>query len=209
MRLAIDTASAACSVALFDGERLVAERHELIGRGHAERLMPMLAELLASVPDVVVRTILVDVGPGSFTGLRVGIAAARGLALAWRADIAGYAATAVIAAAAFATDPGLARIAVAIDAARGQVYVQCFDRTAGAQGDVQALTPAEAAQLLAGWPLAGTGAVLVQAHGDFSDLRLPEPVAASAARLLDPSSLDQAVRPLYVRPPDARLPATA
>ncbi len=206
MQLAIDTASAACSVALFDHGQLVAARHELIGRGHAERLMPMLADLLAAAPGAAVHSILVDVGPGSFTGLRVGIAAARGLALAWGADIAGYTATAVTAAAAFAADPGLVRVAVVIDAARGQVYVQCFDRDAGVQGDVQALVPEAAASALAGWPLAGTGAGLVAVHGAFDTL-LPLPVEAAAAVLLDGSMLDQAVRPLYVRPPDARLPA--
>ena len=83
MILAFDTSSAACTVALFDGDgACVARRDELIGRGHSERLVPMIAELLDG------RTadrILVGVGPGSFTGIRVAIAAAHGLAIGWDA----------------------------------------------------------------------------------------------------------------------------
>ena len=80
MLLAFDTSSAACTAALFEGGKCIARRDELIGRGHSERLVPMLAELLDG------RTadhILVGVGPGSFTGIRVGIAAAHGLAIGW------------------------------------------------------------------------------------------------------------------------------
>ena len=62
MILVIETASAACSVALIDGDRLVDERHELVGRGHAERLLPLVADLIGQTrPD----SVLVDLGPGS------------------------------------------------------------------------------------------------------------------------------------------------
>ena len=84
--LAIETATEACSVALFEDGQLRAHAHELVGRGHAERLIPMIGEL----PDRGrAETILVDCGPGSFTGVRVGLAAARGLGLAWAAPIHG------------------------------------------------------------------------------------------------------------------------
>ena len=76
--LVIETATAACSVALLDGDRVVAARHELVGRGHAERLVPMIGEVLAEAGQNRADLIQVDCGPGSFTGLRVGISAARG-----------------------------------------------------------------------------------------------------------------------------------
>jgi tRNA threonylcarbamoyladenosine biosynthesis protein TsaB len=86
MQLVIDSATAACSVALLgeDGEPL-AELHEVVGRGHAERLVPMIAELLDGRRPA---AILVDCGPGSFTGVRVGLAAAHGLAIGWRDPLA-------------------------------------------------------------------------------------------------------------------------
>src|SRR6476620_3241911 len=97
MLLVIDSATAACSAALIgpDGA-LVDQRHEIVGRGHAERLLPMVAELLGGrVPDA----ILVDCGPGSFTGVRVGLAAAHGLAIGWKVELAGCSSTALLAAA--------------------------------------------------------------------------------------------------------------
>ena len=97
VRLVIETASPACSIALIRGDALVAERHEVVGRGHAERLVPAIAELLAETearPD----TILVDCGPGSFTGVRVGLAAARALGFAWSARVHGCSSLALIAA---------------------------------------------------------------------------------------------------------------
>src|SRR5215212_7506018 len=105
MILVIDTATAACSVALVDGEMLVDERHERVGRGHAERLVPMIEALLAGRrPD----SILVDCGPGSFTGVRVGLAAAHGLAIGWQAPLAGYSSMAAIAAGAQSEEVAIA-----------------------------------------------------------------------------------------------------
>src|SRR3546814_17096977 len=78
MLLVIEGATAACSVALIDGERLVGERHEVVGRGHAERLLPMIEETLGGRRP---RGILVHCGPCSFTGVRAGVAAPHGLAI--------------------------------------------------------------------------------------------------------------------------------
>src|SRR6476619_2101317 len=97
MQLVIDSATAACSAALIgpDGA-IIDQRHEIVGRGHAERLLPMIADLLAGhVPEA----ILVDCAPGSFTGVLVGLAAAHGLAIGWKVPVAGYSSLASIAAA--------------------------------------------------------------------------------------------------------------
>ena len=93
--LAIDTATIACSVALFEGDLLIASDYAAIGRGHAEKLIPAIAQL----PDRgKADKILVNCGPGSFTGVRIGISAAKALALAWGAEIHGYSCLALVAA---------------------------------------------------------------------------------------------------------------
>src|SRR5579884_3757754 len=87
MLLAFDTSTAACTAALFEADGACIGRvDENIGRGHAERLVPMIAELLDGRSA---DHILVGVGPGSFTGIRVAIAAAQGLSIGWDAMIAG------------------------------------------------------------------------------------------------------------------------
>src|ERR1700749_3197879 len=102
LTLVIETATAACSVALIEDGRTAAERPEVVGRGHAERLLPMIAELPEGGRA---DHVLVDVGPGSFTGIRVGIAAARGLALGWGTSVSGYSSLALLATAGFAGHP--------------------------------------------------------------------------------------------------------
>ena len=94
MQLVIESATAACSVALIDGDSLLGELHEIVGRGHAERLVPMIEELLAGRRP---HAIMVDCGPGSFTGLRVGLAAAHGLAIGWGVPLTGYSSMAAVA----------------------------------------------------------------------------------------------------------------
>src|SRR5439155_14243460 len=125
MILAFDTSSAACTAALFDESgACVARSDELIGRGHSERLVPMLAELLDGRTAT---RILVGVGPGSFTGIRVGIAAAHGLAIGWGAELAGMSSLALLAAGA-ETD---GEIAAAVRGGHGEPFVQQF----GAAGE--------------------------------------------------------------------------
>lgn len=116
--LAISTSSPALSIALVAGPQVLLCRHELIGRGHAEALVPAIAALLDGQPRP--QAIIVDIGPGSYTGIRIGIAAARALGLAWGVPVQGVSALALVAAQAFADDPALAEVLAVIDAGRGQ-----------------------------------------------------------------------------------------
>lgn len=198
MILVIETATAACSAALVDGRALVDERHELVGRGHAERLVPMVETLLAGRrPD----SILVDCGPGSFTGIRVGLAAAHGLAIGWGIGLAGYSSMAAVAAAAAG---GVGEIAVALDGGHGQLFVQTFGEEAMRPLDtLRSLPPAEAAAAIRAWRVAGSGAAaLVEARGEGEAIEaFPR---AADARLLPAALRSLPPRPIYGRAPDAK-----
>ena len=91
--LIIDTATEAFSIALFENGSLISHCHEVVGRGHAERLLPAIAGFPEGGRA---DEIWVDCGPGSFTGIRVGIAAAKGLGLAWSVPVKGYRSTELI-----------------------------------------------------------------------------------------------------------------
>lgn len=197
MILIIETATPACSAALVDGMALIGERHELVGRGHAERLVPMIEALLAGRrPEAV----LVDCGPGSFTGIRVGLAAAQGLRIGWGVPLAGYSSLAAIAAAAGAEG----EIAVALEGGHGQLFVQSFgEEPMRALDALRSLTPAEAAAAIRSERVAGSGAAaLVAARGyGIAIEALPR---AADARLLPPALRSLDPRPLYGRGPDAK-----
>lgn len=204
--LVIDTATAACSVALLENGALVARGHETVGRGHAERLLPMIAEL----PDGGrAQHILVDVGPGSFTGIRVGIAAARGLAFGWGASVAGYSSLALIAAAAF-EDDNPPELAVVLEGGHGEVFMQGF--AAPPTGPMVAtdalvsLLPADALAALAGRPAYGSGTRWLAAIDSAVDAREALPDAARASSLPE-AFVRLPPRPLYGRAPDAKIPA--
>ena len=206
MELVIDTATAACSVAIVERGRIVAERHEMVGRGHAERLVPQIAELLGDVTGLPA-AILVDCGPGSFTGVRVGLAAARALGLGWAVPVAGYSAMAVIAISAFMDDPALETTCVAITGGHGEIFVRRFAaRPFAALGDLVSLRPDAAAACVADAVVFGSGAaalVAARGHGDAIE-RLPR---AADARLLPPDHAGLPPTAIYGRPPDAKVAA--
>lgn len=197
MLLAFDTSSAACTAALFDGGTCIAQRDELIGRGHSERLVPMIAQLLDGRSA---SSILVGVGPGSFTGIRVAIAAAHGLAIGWGAELTGMSSLALLAAG--TADEG--EVAAAVIGGHGELFVQQFDRaTAEPTSELRNLPPAEAARFATAELVIGSGAAqLVEARGS-GDAREAWPSASNALRL--PAALRTLpAKPVYARAPDAR-----
>ena len=127
--LAIDTALEACAVTVLDTERADLRIHESVQmqRGHAEALMPMIARVLdkARLDFAALDRIAVTIGPGSFTGLRVGISAARGIALAAGKPAVGLSTFAAFAAPLIAADDTLP-VVVAINARHDHVYLQVF-----------------------------------------------------------------------------------
>ena len=193
--LVIETATAACSVALIEGTMVVASAHEVVGRGHAERLVPMIAAL----PDGGrADTILVDCGPGSFTGIRVGIAAARGLGLGWGVPVRGFSSLPLVAAAAFAADAKLDRLAVVLEGGHGEVFMQPFVRDPlVATADFASLPPSEAMARLDATAV-GNG---VRFLSDGGRDALPD---AADIILLPAALIDLPPRPIYGRAPDAR-----
>lgn len=177
--LAIETATSACSVALFDDDALVAHDAAVVGRGHAERLMPMIAAL----PDGGrADRIWVDCGPGSFTGIRVGIAAARGLGFGWGVPVHGFSSLALIAADWFAANVGNS-VTVVIEGGHGEKFVQPFARAL--------LRPIADLQSI---PTADVRVVGPQAGNTMPDAR--------HAMLL--GTANEPVRPTYGRGPDAK-----
>ncbi|KQM77627.1 tRNA threonylcarbamoyladenosine biosynthesis protein TsaB [Sphingomonas sp. Leaf22] len=196
--LVIETATAACSVALIDDGVVIARNHVVVGRGHAERLVPMIAALPEQGRA---DAILVDCGPGSFTGVRVGLAAARGLGIGWGVPVHGYSSLASIAAAALSVQPGEAIVAV-LDGGHGEVFQQGFDGALVADGPAVSRNPADAVAALRGRRVVGQGLARLRT----ADPALPDcdrlPDAADAVLLsIDQRSLPPA--PLYGRAPDA------
>ena len=204
--LAIDCATEACSVALFEDGALIAGTFEILGRGHAERLVPMIAALPGKGRAA---RIVVAAGPGSFTGVRVGLAAARALAFAWDAELVGYPTLALVAAmaryACGAQTPAPA-LAVAMTGGHGEWFVARFAADGTQSGADAAQTPDSAAHDVTEPVVAGSqAAALVELRGFGQALALlPD---ARCVNLLDPALLTPNPAPRYGRGPDARLPA--
>ena len=153
--LALDTSMGACSAALLavDGAaRTLVLREALMARGHAEALMPMVAEVMQESGTAFAELDLIaaTVGPGSFTGVRIAIAAARGLALVTHAGLFGTDSLSVMARSALASGAvGAAPFAVAVDARRGMLYLGLYDEAARKIEGPLLIAPDEAARFAA------------------------------------------------------------
>lgn len=207
--LCIDTSGADCAVLLARDGATVGEARERLGRGHAERLAPMTRDVLAqagAAPAALDR-IGVVTGPGSFAGIRVGVAFARGLALTLDIPALGFSLFDLMA----REHAGESALAAAHDAARGEIAFRLY-RKGAPQDGVRRLPVASAATEIAKLgpaPLiVGSGAALLAplvpgaraAPDGAADLALMARLVAEA----DPA--DWPPNPLYVRPPDAKLP---
>lgn len=189
--LALSTASPALSLALFEDDMLVSHHHDVIGRGHAERTLPAIAALLGNRRA---DAIIVDIGPGSFTGIRIGIAAARALGLAWGVPVTGCSASALVAAQAFAAQPTLTMVTVCLDAGRGQNLQQQVSRQYAVSAPIIMAVSATLPTGACTGPMAGRDAI----HQGQPDARFALHLPLSA-RAHSPQAI-------YVRPPDAVLP---
>ena len=190
--LALDTATTACSVAVWDQDHVAAQSFQAMPRGQAQAILPMVAETLSAAacdkPDL----IAVTVGPGAFTGIRIGLAAARGLGLAWGVPVVGIPTTLALAAAIPPAQRQGHRILVVIDSKREDQWVQMFDDTLAELTPPHGLLPGQ-----------------IQALKDSDVLVLDDPgVHIDAAQVAQLAAQGVAVppQPLYLRPADVTMP---
>jgi tRNA threonylcarbamoyladenosine biosynthesis protein TsaB len=214
--LAIDTSCGAASVAVVETGRIepLAVASRAMARGHAEALAPMVDEAARSVQGGLasLERIAVTIGPGSFTGIRVGVALARAMGLALGVPVVGVPTLAAFAAP-LLSEPRSGIIAAAIDARHGSVYFQLFEASGRPLGPPRCDALRECVRGIGAGPalLAGDAAELVAAEAHRAGLPYDLAAAADApdivavARIglaLDPTQ--NLARPLYVKPPDAR-----
>jgi tRNA threonylcarbamoyladenosine biosynthesis protein TsaB len=213
--LGLDTCLSSCSVAVLDGARVLASAREVMARGHQERLALMARDVMAQAGLTFERLerIAVTVGPGSFTGLRVGVAFAKGLALALNAPTVGIGTLEALAAEAPSNGKG-SLVFPAIDARRGQLYLQAFeDGRALMAPDALTIEVAAAriAELSQGRPFAlvGSGAALLADFAPAARVIVAEGADARQVARLAQDRAPGPLKPLYLRAPDAKLPAQA
>lgn len=200
--LAIETATEACSVALFEDGTLLGSEHRILGRGHAEQLVPIIAAL----PDRGrADRILVSLGPGSFTGVRIGIATARALAIAWNAEVLGYPTLALVAA--IIRQDRAVPVTVCMTGGHGEWLIQDFSVDGLPQTDFASLRPDAAVSRGAHHIIAGTKASELAALLSSDTVGSTVIPDARDVLTLPTDVLTSEIAPIYGRPPDARLPS--
>ncbi len=197
--LVIDSASEACSVALIEGGAIVDHRHRIIGRGHAEQLVPLIAELADGGRG---DAILVGCGPGSFAGVRIGVAAARALAFGWGLPVQGFSTLALVAAAAADAIAAADGALVAMEGGHGQWFVQPFAADLTPRAEVASLFPDDASRLDDALVVGNRAEAFVACRG--AGHALPMLPDARAALRLPAGALFDDPRPIYGRAPDAK-----
>jgi tRNA threonylcarbamoyl adenosine modification protein YeaZ len=208
MLLALDTSSSAVTVAVHDGSSVVAERTEIGAQAHGELLAPTIAAALADARVGVdeLTAIVVGVGPGPFTGLRVGLVTARVMSEALAIPAYGVCSLDALAAQAVAEGTVSTPFAVATDARRKEVYLATYDEAGLRLAGPEVALPSAVAAMTTAGPVVGEGAALYPAT--FADPRGPRLVSAAwlatyaVARLSSGAELGDTT-PMYLRRPDA------
>lgn len=207
--LAIDTSGVDCSACLYDSEKdiVLGEVTQNIGKGHAELLMGIIDDALRQSPVSLddVERIAVTIGPGSFTGIRVGVAAARGFALSLGIEAVGVTTLETLAAQHLRDNPGVP-VAVGLDAKRQEAYVQMFASSGAPLNAAALLSLDEARSMLSGFEGVTTGSAAPlfagAETGSGPDRFAIDVVARIGAQ--KPRGMPKPA-PLYLRGPDAKI----
>lgn len=221
--LALDTTLGACSVALMKENIVVSKKKEVRARGHVERLLPMIDEIMQEAEFDIseLSCIAVSIGPGTFAGVRIGLAAAKGMALALDLPLLPITSLEALAYEFMIENENFSgQIAVAIDARRGEVYLQTFDIN---KKIISSVTNAEAVPLnmieqkmsnevkmIIGSGAEMVAALLPDLHINFNGKYqnpTAEIIAQFALFLKDRIIESDDLKPLYLRAPDAKLPS--
>jgi tRNA threonylcarbamoyladenosine biosynthesis protein TsaB len=219
--LAFDTAATACSAVIWIDGTIAARRFETMERGQAEALMPMVDAVLAVAATAYVdlNLIAVTIGPGAFTGLRIGLAAARGLALATGVPCLGVTTFDAVAHGTVDEDRSRGILLVALDAKRSDVYAQAFDGANMPLCAPVATLPAGLSDLVPAGPVTVVGDAAAAARDALTSAGrdavvgvspgLPDAATVAglaAARWRPGDAIPPPPSPLYLRPPDAVVP---
>ncbi|MEM7169234.1 MAG: tRNA (adenosine(37)-N6)-threonylcarbamoyltransferase complex dimerization subunit type 1 TsaB [Pseudomonadota bacterium] len=222
--LALDSASGSCSAAIWHDGDVLASCHEVMERGQSERLVPMIGEVMSMthLDFSHIQAIAVTRGPGAFTGVRIGLATARALALAWDLPLLGVSSLEAAAAVVPETVRQGRPIVVLLEAKRRDVYVQCFASDLTPLDNARTMMPEDLSGLLPAIDVSGIvasgrdvivtgdaaerlGGLLAVSDQGVEVWTQESPTASIVAELAVFRPRED-VSPLYLRPPDVTLP---